>query len=37
MTEAGLSIALSTGARLVPYIDIAYVNEDTQKHHTVLS
>lgn len=31
MTEAGLSIALSTGARLVPYIDIAYVNEDTTK------
>ncbi len=31
MTEAGLSIALSTGARLVPYIDLAYVNEDTTK------
>jgi len=29
MTEAGLSIALSTGKKLTPYIDIAYVNEDT--------
>ena len=31
MTEAGLSIALSTGARLVPYVDVAYVKEDTTK------
>jgi hypothetical protein len=31
MTEAGLSIALSTGARLVPYVDLAYVKEDTTK------
>ena len=31
MTEAGLSIALSTGARLVPYLDVAYVKEDTTK------
>jgi hypothetical protein len=31
MTEAGLSIALSTGARLVPYVDIAYVKETTTK------
>jgi len=29
MTEAGLSIALSTGKKIVPYFDIAYVNEDT--------
>jgi hypothetical protein len=29
MTEAGLSIALSVGAKLTPYIDVAYVNEDT--------
>jgi len=29
MTEAGLSIALSTGGKLTPYIDAAYVNEDT--------
>jgi hypothetical protein len=29
MTEAGVSIALSTGAKLTPYIDAAYVNEDT--------
>ena len=29
MTEAGLSIALSTGKKLTPYIDIAYVQEDT--------
>ena len=31
MTEAGLSIALSTGAKLIPYVDVAYVNEDTTK------
>jgi len=29
MTEAGLSIAIATGKKLTPYIDIAYVNEDT--------
>ena len=29
MTEAGLAIALSTGKRLVPYVDVAYVTEDT--------
>lgn len=29
MTEAGLSIALNTGGKLTPYIDAAYVNEDT--------
>ena len=29
MTEAGLSIALSTGKKVTPYIDVAYVNEDT--------
>ena len=29
MTEAGLSIALSTGKKLTPYIDISYVSEDT--------
>jgi len=29
MTEAGLSVALSTGKRLVPYFDLAYVTEDT--------
>jgi hypothetical protein len=31
MTEAGLSIALSTGTKLVPYFDVAYVKEDTSK------
>ncbi len=31
MTEAGLSIALSAGAKLIPYIDVAYVSEDTTK------
>jgi hypothetical protein len=31
MTEAGLSIALATGAKLTPYIDVSYVNEDTTK------
>ena len=31
MTEAGLSIALSTGKKLVPYFDVAYVKEDTSK------
>jgi len=31
LTEAGISIALSTGARLIPYVDLAYVNEDTTK------
>ncbi|MDC0651821.1 autotransporter outer membrane beta-barrel domain-containing protein [Alphaproteobacteria bacterium] len=29
MTEAGLSIALSTGGKITPYIDAAYVKEDT--------
>jgi len=29
MSEAGLSVALSTGQKLTPYIDIAYVSEDT--------
>ena len=29
MTEAGLAIALSTGKKLTPYVDVAYVNEDT--------
>ncbi len=29
MTEAGLAIALSTGKKLTPYIDLAYVSEDT--------
>ena len=29
MSEVGLSIALATGARLTPYVDLAYVNEDT--------
>ena len=30
MTEAGLEqLLLSTGKKLVPYVDVAYVNEDT--------
>ncbi len=29
MSEAGLSIALSLGKKLTPYIDLAYVSEDT--------
>ena len=29
MSEAGLSIALGTGSKLIPFIDFAYVNEDT--------
>ena len=29
MTEAGLSISLAVNARLTPYFDVAYVNEDT--------
>jgi hypothetical protein len=29
MTEAGIAIALATGKKLIPYVDIAYVNEDT--------
>ncbi len=29
MTEAGLSIALSLNGKLIPYVDLAYVNEDT--------
>jgi len=31
MSEAGISVALSTGSKLVPFIDLAYVNEDTTK------
>jgi len=29
MTEAGLTIALSTGGKLTPYFDLGYVKEDT--------
>ena len=29
MSEAGLSIALATGSKLVPFFDVAYVSEDT--------
>ena len=29
MSEAGLSIAISTGGKLIPFFDIAYVNEET--------
>jgi len=29
MTEAGLSIALSTNGKLTPYVDFSYVTEDT--------
>jgi hypothetical protein len=29
MTEAGMSIALSVNGKLTPYVDIAYVHEDT--------
>jgi hypothetical protein len=29
MSEAGLSVALSTGGKLTPYVDAAYVKEDT--------
>jgi hypothetical protein len=29
MTEAGISVALSTNGKLVPYVDVAYVNEST--------
>ena len=29
MSEVGISIALSAGSKLVPFIDIAYVNEDS--------
>lgn len=29
MSEAGLSIALATGKKLIPFIDVAYVSEDT--------
>ena len=31
MSEAGLSVVIGTGNKLVPYIDVAYVNEDTSK------
>ena len=29
MTEAGLSIALAANGKLTPFVDVAYVNEDT--------
>ena len=29
MSEAGLSVALATGSKLIPFIDLAYVNEET--------
>ncbi len=29
MSEAGLSIAVATGSKLIPFVDIAYVNEET--------
>ncbi len=29
MTEAGLTVALSTGGKLTPYFDVGYVKEDT--------
>ena len=29
MTEAGLSIAIAANARITPYIDVAYINEET--------
>ena len=29
MSEAGLSIVLGTGNKLVPFIDVAYINEET--------
>jgi len=29
MSEAGLSIAVATGGKLIPFVDIAYVNEET--------
>ena len=29
MSEVGISIALSAGSKLIPFIDIAYVNEDS--------
>ena len=29
MTEAGLSVALSMGRKVVPFVDLAYVNEST--------
>jgi hypothetical protein len=29
MTEAGLAIALSTGGKITPFVDVAYVKEDT--------
>ena len=29
MTEVGLGIALSTGAKITPFLDFSYVNEDT--------
>ena len=29
MTEAGMSVALSVGGKLTPYVDVAYVHEDT--------
>ena len=29
LTEAGMSVAISTNGKLTPYVDIAYVHEDT--------
>ena len=29
MSEAGLSIAVATGGKLVPFFDVAYINEET--------
>ena len=29
MTEAGLSIALATSGKITPFVDVAYVNEET--------
>ena len=31
MSEAGISVALAAGTKLIPYLDIAYVSEDTTK------
>ena len=29
MSEAGLSVAINTGSKLIPFFDVAYVNEET--------
>ena len=29
MSEAGLSVAINTGSKLIPFLDVAYVNEET--------